>query len=930
MYLFIFYYRGAPHLHSLLWLVDKENVAPSTFWFPEKLKKSNIPDELRDILEKDNIPTDPSSDENTDADNDNQEKTSKEILEETKKKIAKFATKVVFGSIDDAWCKEHRMLTGNDDQRTECKDCQTIQERVKAFNYHRCTFTCHKKKRFTFINKNEGFGRLDTSTTTIRDRMEIPKCRFNVPFFPMDETMFLQGVSRDANEEDEVKKRRQDLRKIRKFLLRQSYGHEENSDSWSKLKSLDFWKFLYEVGMFEDGKEFVQYTDAERQEARRRYLNAISVGIRGTGAVFLRRGTKDIFLNNFNPNLMLLHAANHDLQVVVDQFAVAQYIVGYLTKNEAGMSQLLKNINDNAENLSKMDLLNQLASVLDKHREVSIQEATYRLMGFPMVKSSTVVKYVTTCHPNFRDGLLKSNIQDIDDKTESIFHDSPSIYYENRPINKPYYYEDEFIQTSKSMGEKTKQSNLDKTWTSDSEYDDDYDKINVKNDTTSQINMNQTWRPEQDEDNTDDELNQTWAKRRKERQVNLNRTWTPDVPSSGEDEINVKMGTTSQENIDQTWRPDIDSDNTEDEFFNAEDQENEKYFKADEKKPNYWDNLTFAEFMAYYDIVYKKERPTNCLKLRGKNVFIRRRTQDAVLRYYLRFDDIEEYCRGLLILFYPYRNEMVDVHEKNVIELAKNNFNGIRQVQAKFEAHKTLTDIINEVQKKLDEQVAFAEFDEDEEEIKEDKEFFETTSKEEMQDFESWAKSQAEKQLKSVKEFTNLQDITALRQSIIGLNSQQRSIFDDVMEQEFKNQIENKREPYYLYISGAAGTGKSFLVRVMTEAIKHINVKPGSELDKPSVISMAPTANAAYVLKDAKTIDSALCFNRCRNYMKLSGSKEASLKFQYEDVSVIIIDEISMVGTAKFTKINYRLQDIASGMEKYKFMGGRSLLTTGQ
>ena len=233
------------------------------------------------------------------------------------------------------------------------------------------------------------------------------------------------------------------------------------------------------------------------------------------------------------------------------------------------MSQLLKNINDDAANLSKMELVNQLASVLDKHREVSIQEATYRMMGFPMVKSSTVVKYVTTCHPNFKDGLLKSNIEDIDDKNESLFHDSPSTYYENRPINKPSY----------------EKHQLDKT---DSENDD-----NVKNDIR---------RPEQDP------LNQTWAKRRKKqtRHSNLDRTWHPNVTSltdsedcvSDEDEINVQMDTTSQENIDQTWRPDLDSDNSGDECFNAEDQENENNFNDDEKKPNYWDNLTFTEFMA--------------------------------------------------------------------------------------------------------------------------------------------------------------------------------------------------------------------------------------------------------------------------------------------------------------------------------------------
>ena len=54
---------------------------------------------------------------------------------------------------------------------------------------------------------------------------------------------------------------------------------------------------------------------------------------------------------------MLIHEANHDIQMVVDQYACAQYICGYLTKNEEGMSKLLKKINDEAENLSQMDFI---------------------------------------------------------------------------------------------------------------------------------------------------------------------------------------------------------------------------------------------------------------------------------------------------------------------------------------------------------------------------------------------------------------------------------------------------------------------------------------------------------------------------------------------------------------------------------------------
>ena len=55
--------------------------------------------------------------------------------------------------------------------------------------------------------------------------------------------------------------------------------------------------------------------------------------------------------------------------------------------------------------------------------------------------------------------------------------------------------------------------------------------------------------------------------------------------------------------------------------------------------------------------------------------------------------------------------------------------------------------------------------------------------------------------------------------------------------------------PLYLYIGGEAGTGKSFLVRVMKEILKHLNMKSGDNLNKPSSIVMAPTANASYMIK---------------------------------------------------------------------------------
>ena len=54
------------------------------------------------------------------------------------------------------------------------------------------------------------------------------------------------------------------------------------------------------------------------------------------------------------------------------------------------------------------------------------------------------------------------------------------------------------------------------------------------------------------------------------------------------------------------------------------------------------------------------------------------------------------------------------------------------------------------------------------------------------------------------------------------------------------------------------------------------------------------------------------------------------MKHNFEDVCVVFLDKVSMVGSAKLVKINYRLQDI-SVKNKYKeYMGGISFVASGK
>ena len=90
---------------------------------------------------------------------------------------------------------------------------------------------------------------------------------------------------------------------------------------------------------------------------------------------------------------------------------------------------------------------------------------------------------------------------------------------------------------------------------------------------------------------------------------------------------------------------------------------------------------------------------------------------------------------------------------------------------------------------------------------------------------------------------------------------------------------------------------------------------------------MAPTANASYIIK-GKTIESALgMLPRKRNtFVKVNSNRLSNLTFLYENVSVAFCDEISMVGSCKFTKMHFQLQDILGIND---FMGGLNLIAVG-
>ena len=330
--------------------------------------------------------------------------------------------------------------------------------------------------------------------------------------------------------------------------------------------------------------------------------------------------------------------------------------------------------------------------------------------------------------------------------------------------------------------------------------------------------------------------------------------------------------------------------------------------------------LNFGQSMTLFMARYQSLR--SIIPLKNKTGFIRRRTKMAVLRYYLNYNNDEDLARGLLILFKPFRDEMQEIHVQDVKQVLAASEDLIERKRSIFEKYKLMTDLISTIQKQV-------EGTEQNEDVEEDESTeVETTSLKDIDEFNKWAKSQASKDLSQFKNLTNVVDKSQLRSNISSLNDQQRRLFDDFTERCISTDV--NEQPVYLFISGNAGTGKSFLVKLLIEAVKMIKIKAGDDLKKPPVIVMAPTANAAFIIC-GKTIDSVLGFlpmdgNR---YTQASAGKMAKMKFEYEDVQVIFCDEISMFGSMKLLRINYRIQDLADGDRSQEYMGGISFVASG-
>lgn len=126
-----------------------------------------------------------------------------------------------------------------------------------------------------------------------------------------------------------------------------------------------------------------------------------------------------------------------DIQLVSNPYSCVMYISSYISKAEKVLGDLLKTVSKECSGMEMQKQLRTVASKFLTHREVSAQEATYRVLSLPLCYFDRQRVFVPTNPPSERVKLLKpqSVIQQMEDDDEDIYQSGLIDRYPCRPTS---------------------------------------------------------------------------------------------------------------------------------------------------------------------------------------------------------------------------------------------------------------------------------------------------------------------------------------------------------------------------------------------------------------------------------------------------------------------------------------------------------------
>ena len=374
-----------------------------------------------------------------------------------------------------------------------------------------------------------------------------------------------------------------------------------------------------------------------------------------------------------------------------------------------------------------------------------------------------------------------------------------------------------------------------------------------------------------------------------------------------------------------------------------EDIECDSTIKRYMRRPSQMEDVCLADFVSLYTVVPKSSSGNRTALSLTSGEKIRKRKRQAVIRY-VRFSkekDSENHFREILMLFHPWRDEdqiidTCDSYEERFTQLTSEN----TSIRDKMQEYNHYSRELDEAEEEMRNR------NEDDRELLQNR-MAPSTQHANLNDeldavddinpdlaiYEAPTGADADIGLDLGLPATNSESITATYEMgqaeyldlMRTLNVKQREFLLHVL-----HYIKTDQEhPLHNFLSGGAGVGKSQVVKAIYQSlIRYFNTRAGSNPDDSKIILSALTGKAAFLIK-GKTLHSIFGIIPNKGYLEyksLTADKLNTLRVQFKNVELLIVDEISMVGADMNDYIDRRLQQIFGNQKPY---GGIHVITVG-
>ena len=259
-------------------------------------------------------------------------------------------------------------------------------------------------------------------------------CRFHKPTFPMKKTTIFQSSQENKDDGDNREGENPEILKKIKELLDDKDVISRIMEKYNKLEESEE-EYIRNRNERIDTLMKIAGTDYAK------YTAAIKASVIHGHMILLERDIDEGYINAFNPEWLEAWGGNIDLQPCLDYFAVITYVTDYLTKDDTGLTAILREVIKKSGTEDQKEQMQSLIHTFLTHRQMGQAEAYFKIIPSLKMKFSTVrTVYLPTEKKELRSRFLLKvgEKEDTLDKIAFTVNGRDGIFIEKSDVIEKY------------------------------------------------------------------------------------------------------------------------------------------------------------------------------------------------------------------------------------------------------------------------------------------------------------------------------------------------------------------------------------------------------------------------------------------------------------------------------------------------------------